>query len=414
MACLLFEPGLARSPGPCRTIGPAADLMRITIVNGFFLPVPPISGGATEKSWYCLGREFAARGHTVTQISRQWRSYPPSETAEGVVHVRLKGCDHTRHLWRNLVHDWFWSWRVFRALPAADIVVVNSVMLPIWLGRLKPAAGRVVVMPGRVPKGQYRFYRRLARIIAPSEFVRERVVSENPALDPLVRVCGYPINWTLIQSPATVRPSAADLRSGPDLVVGYVGRLHEEKGLLLLADAARLLGKQPGIPPWRLLVCGPSDVSRGGSGTAFRNKLVSRLSSAIPGGRFHLLNPEFNERVLAGIYRQLDVFCYPSLAAQGETFGVAIAEAMAGGAVPVVSSLPVFSGLIRSGANGLVFDHAAADAPARLAAALGRLLGDEALRRQLSLAAQEDSRRYDFPNYAEDLLADFARIIRPA
>jgi len=25
--------------------------MRISIVNGFFLPVPPVSGGSTEKSW---------------------------------------------------------------------------------------------------------------------------------------------------------------------------------------------------------------------------------------------------------------------------------------------------------------------------------------------------------------------------
>ena len=50
--------------------------MRITIVNGFFLPVPPISGGSTEKSWYNLAREFVARGHSVTMVSRRWSGFP--------------------------------------------------------------------------------------------------------------------------------------------------------------------------------------------------------------------------------------------------------------------------------------------------------------------------------------------------
>ena len=75
--------------------------MRITIVSGFFLPVPPVSGGSTEKSWYNLAREFAARGHTVTMISRRWSGFPHAESAEGIRHIRLPGWDHTRELWRN-------------------------------------------------------------------------------------------------------------------------------------------------------------------------------------------------------------------------------------------------------------------------------------------------------------------------
>ena len=65
--------------------------MRITIVNGFFLPVPPISGGSTEKSWYNLAREFVTRGHEVTMFSRRWRGFPKKETSEGIRHVRLPG-----------------------------------------------------------------------------------------------------------------------------------------------------------------------------------------------------------------------------------------------------------------------------------------------------------------------------------
>jgi glycosyltransferase involved in cell wall biosynthesis len=388
--------------------------MRITIVSGFFLPVPPISGGSTEKSWYNLAREFAARGHEVTMISRRWRGFPHEETSEGVHHMRLPGSAHKRQLWRNLLLDFFWSWRVFFALPAADIVVVNSVALPAWLGRLKPRAGRVVIMTGRMPKGQYRHYRNIARVLAASTYVRDRVLEENPALGPVMRVCGYPIDWRLLNRGGDSVPPTLPETHSDEIVLGFVGRIHQEKGLLLLADAMKLIKDTPGLPPFRLLLCGPVDIAHGGSGAEFRGQLLNRLSAAMHPGRFNLLNPEFNDRTLAGVYRRIHIFCYPSLAEKGETFGVAVAEAMAAGAVPVVSRLACFTDFVRDGTNGLVFDHAAPDAAARLAACLVRLLGDAATRRRLAEAARQDVRTYDYARYAEALLADFAQLTAPA
>ena len=35
--------------------------MKITIVLGAFLPVPPVMGGAIEKSWFTLAQEFVSR-----------------------------------------------------------------------------------------------------------------------------------------------------------------------------------------------------------------------------------------------------------------------------------------------------------------------------------------------------------------
>ena len=388
--------------------------MRISIVNGFFLPVPPVSGGSTEKSWYHLGREFVARGHTVTMLSRRWRDFPHEEIRDGIRHVRLRGWDHRGMLLLNLFLDFIWSWRVFFALPAADIVVVNAVALPVWLGWLKPGAGRVVIMTGRMPKGQYRRYRNIARVLAASTYVRDRVLAENPALAPVAHVCGYPINWRLLSTVASMAPlGLPEIRAG-EVVLGFVGRIHEEKGLGLLADALKLLAAKPGLPPWRLLLCGPSDIARGGSGLAFRGQLLQRLSAAMNAGRFSLLDPQFNERTLAGVYQRIQIFCYPSLAEQGETFGVAVAEAMAAGAVPVVSRLACFTDFVRDGHNGLVFDHTAADAAAQLAHALGRLLAEAGLRERLATAARADARTYDYAAYADRLLADFAQLTAPA
>lgn len=387
--------------------------MRITIVNGFFLPVPPVSGGATEKSWYQLAQEFAARGHRVTSISRQWPGMPERETRDGVDHLRLPGSDHRRKLWQNLLLDFLWSWRVFFALPAGDVIIVNAVALPMWLAWLKPRAGKAVIMTGRMPKGQYRHYRGIARILAPSSFVRDRVIAENPALAAVARVTGYPINWGLLNQPGTTSsPFATD--SGQDAIcLGFIGRIHEEKGLMLLADAIRYISQTPDLPAWCLLLCGPVDVARGGSGDLFRTRLLNQLSAALPANRIQLLDPQFNERSLAGLYRRINIFCYPSLAAEGETFGVAVAEAMAAGAVPVVSQLACFTDFVRDGENGLTFDHTAPDAAQKLAGALIRLLRDSALRQRLADAALASVRRFDYTRYADALLDDFTQLTAP-
>ncbi len=380
--------------------------MRLTLVSGFFLPVPPVSGGATEKSWYQLARIFAAQGHVVTFISRRWPGWPNEESSEGIRHLRLPGTDHHRSLVRNLLADFFWSWRVFFALPAADIVVVNTVALPVWLGWLKPRAGRVVLMTGRMPKGQYRHYRRIARVLAASSYVRDRVLQENPGLAPVTQVHGYPIDWQLMQSIATSTPPA-------EVTIGFVGRLHEEKGLRLLAEAVALVAQTAGVPPWRLLLCGPSDPARGGSGPTFLADLRRNISAAVPDDRFTLLDPQFDAAALATVYQRIGIFCYPSLAEQGETFGVAVAEAMAAGAVPVVSRLDCFTDFVHDGQNGLVFDHAAPDAAAQLAATLVRLLRDPDLRRDLGQRARQTARTYDYPIYATALLTDFGRLTAP-
>ena len=206
-----------------------------------------------------------------------------------------------------------------------------------------------------------------------------------------------------------LRPSAPPVHDV--LTLGFVGRIHEEKGLRLLAAAARLVAATPGLPPWRLLFCGPEDVARGGSGPAFR--AGARSTSCARSSRRRrvvFVAPQFDDDALARVYQSIDLFCYPSQAEQGETFGVAVTEAMAAGAVPVVSALACFTDFIRDGTNGLIFDHRAADAPARLAAALVRLLQDAPLRCALVAAAATTAQRYDYGTYADWLLADFAQL----
>jgi glycosyltransferase involved in cell wall biosynthesis len=376
--------------------------MRINLAMGFFLPMPPVAGGATEKSWYLLAREFAAQGHEVTVYSRHWKGWPDDEMRDGVRHLRLPGNNHTRSLGRNLLLDFLWSVRVSRRLQPADITVAHCVALPLWLGRLR-RAGKVVLMCGRMPKGQYRRYRRVDRLLAVSTPVRDAILAENPALAPAIRISGYPIRWGELAAPSPPRVP------GTPLTLGFVGRLHPEKGLVLLADALVRLGGQPGLPGWRAVLCGPQEIAEGGGGPAFVESLRGRLA-ALPAGTCVIQPPVYAEPRLQALYRSLDIFCYPSVAVAGETFGVAVAEAMAAGAVPVVSALPCFRELVRDGQNGMVFDHAAPDAANRLAGVLAGLLRDADRRQQLAARARPDVARYDFPAYAAELLRDFSTL----
>jgi glycosyltransferase involved in cell wall biosynthesis len=379
--------------------------MKINVVMGFFLPVPPAAGGAVEKSWHRLALELACRGHDVTVLSRRWPDWPERETKAGVTHLRVPGFAHRRKLWLNLALDLIWSLRVLIKLPSAEITVVNAVALPCLLGALKPSAGRVVVMPGRMPKGQFLVYNHVARVMATSTPVRTAVLAENPRWAPLTRVYGYPVNTAVFSAPR--------IPGSRVVTLGYIGRIHREKGLDLLVDALGLLAARADLPPWRVLFCGPADVARGGSGPEYRDALAGRLARFLPATHVTFAEAEFNEIALAGRYRELDLFCYPSLAEQGETFGVAVVEAMAAGAVSVVSDLACFRDFVRPGVNGATFDHTGPGAAARLAQVLASLLANSDLRATLARQARADAQAYDFPVYAERLLTDFQALVSP-
>ncbi len=371
--------------------------MRITIVTGFFLPVPAVVGGSTEKIWYGLAKIFASAGHSVTFVSRSWPGLARMEMEGGIRHIRLPGFDHTRLLAMNLMLDLIWGFRVARALPPGDVVICNTVTLPVWLHRLKPSAGLVSVMIGRSPKGQIGLYGGVARLFAPSTSVAGRITSKRASTR--IRVTGYPIDWSLLADSAR--------QVAPPVTVGFVGRLHPEKGLELLVRAACDLASREDLPEWQLRIVGPSDIREGGGGDDWLGSLQRKAATAL-GRRIEWVAPEFDARRLASVYGSIDVFCYPSLAERGETFGVAVAEAMAARCAVVVSALDCFSDLVINGQTGLVFEHASADSEKRLADCIGLLISDAGMRRNLAMRGQQHVKRYDYREVSQKILEDLA------
>ncbi len=380
--------------------------MKITLVHGFFLPIPPAAGGAMEKIWWRLAREFADRGHEVVSISRRWRDWPHDETRDGVRFLRLPGRDHSRRLPVNLVQDFLWSLRVLRALrrlPPADILVSNNVALPALAPVFAPRAGRLVANLNRYPKGQLRTWRRIARLQAASPAIAEAVRRQAPRLMPLVRVTPNPVDLALFSGSAAPRDPAAPV------VLGFTGRLHPEKGLELLAAAARRLAALPGLPPWRIVVRGPVDIPRGGAGEEFAKRLLVLAGPLVATGRWRHEPPEFDAARLAQTYRDYDVFLYPTQAERGEALPVAVLEAMAAGLPVVATGLACFEGYVVPGRTGVTVPlDASAEAWAE---AIAGLLRDPALRARLAVNARATVAPLDFSAQADAMLADFASLL---
>ncbi len=158
---------------------------------------------------------------------------------------------------------------------------------------------------------------------------------------------------------------------GRGFIVGYVGRLVEEKGVDLLLEALATLNGM-----WRAYVLGSGPAREGLQNQARRLGLADRVSFDAP----------IPSSQMPGYYRQLDVVVLPSRTRPNwkEQFGRVLVEAMACG-VPVVGS---DSGEIPHviGDAGLIFPEGQVDV---LSAHLARLASDPNLGADLARKGRE-------------------------
>jgi glycosyltransferase involved in cell wall biosynthesis len=371
--------------------------LKITIVQGAFLPVPALLGGAVEKVWYALGQEFCRQGHQVVHISRRHDNLPTRNHEQGVEHRRVKGYATPRSLWRLKLLDLAYSLRARSVLPPADLLVTNTFWLPLLSQR--PSRGRTYVHVARYPKGQLRLYPKRAILQTVSAPIREAILREIPGAADRVRVLPYPL------SPVYLVP-----RQPAQQVMLYTGRLHPEKGVHLLIEAfAR--NQASGLVNWKLRIIGPWRTAQGGAGEEYRRQLVALADRC--GGAVEIVEPIFDETQLVAEYRNAAIFVYPSLAEFGETFGLSVLEAMAAGCAPLVSSLGCFQDFVQHGQNGLIFNHRATDAVKELATAMGQLAADDGPRERIREAAWSTARDYSLPEIAARMITDFRTIVEP-
>ncbi len=372
--------------------------MKISIVTGPWFPVPALQGGAVQRRWQGVAEEFAAKGHQVTILCRSYPGQPQQETINGVRYVRHGGFPQSRTIVWDLLKDLAYALAMVRVLPRADILVINDFWLPVFAPKLRPDAGQVVINAARFPKGQYRLYTGAARFVAPSQAIQEAIANQYSPAIPRTRVIPNSIDTCVFYPPISPRATREDK------TILYVGRVHPEKGIHLLLDAFAILSRQ--LPKVKLRILGPVKEDQGGGGEDYLRSLQTKAQ----GLQVEFSAPIFDLPKLADVYFAADLFCYPSLAEKGESFGVAPLEVMATGLVPVVSNLACFRDFIDD-ETGFFFDHRSADAAKNLSATLATAILNWEKTCQMGINAVQKAQKFSYEQVAALYLTDFHTLL---
>ncbi len=366
--------------------------MKITILQGAFLPVPPKLGGAVEKMWFALGKYFAKNGHEVIHISRAFPGMPSEELIDGVLHKRIRGYTTPSsgvHLkWLDLLY----TLRARKIVPTnSDIIVTNTFWTPILFPSFLKI--RCMVDVQRMPKGQIKWYTQSSRLRANSNPVAEAIKHElSSNWHNKVIIIPNPLpfdNWLNYNALQKVN------------VLLYTGRIHPEKGLEILIKAFKQIDSN-----WKLKIVGPWEVSEGGGGLSYFEFLKSLADES----DVEFVGPVFDIDQLNKFYMEASIFIYPSIAESGETFGLAPLEAMAWGCVPIVSGIACFQDFIKNEHNGLIFNHRDKDAVNLLKNAIIRLEEDKSFYSKLANEGLKVRQTHSISYIASLFLEEFKKM----
>lgn len=191
-----------------------------------------------------------------------------------------------------------------------------------------------------------------------------------------------------------------------ELQIGYLARLAPEKGLHVLVDAFLLLRELLGEPmPVTLQIAG----WLGKQHEAYAATQFAKLDQAGLGDRYRYLGT-IDRATKQQWLSQLDLFSVPTV--YQEPKGLYVLEALAAGAPVVLPRHGAFPELVQATGGGQLVTP---DDPAALAAALHRLIGDTAQRRQLARDGQRAVHtRFNAQAMAQETLDAFREILSGA
>jgi glycosyltransferase involved in cell wall biosynthesis len=364
--------------------------MKITIVQGAFFPVPPLLGGAVEKMWYGLAKEFVNQGHEVNYISRSFKGFLNVENESGIHHVRVKGYKVPSSGIFLKILDLFYTLKAVRKITVnTDIIISNTFWLPILLSSKQKK--KCMIDVSRMPKGQMRFYTNNARLRANSSPVAKAIKDEIPVED-FSKVIMIPNTLPFKNS------NPIDF-SKKEKIILYTGRIHPEKGIdILIKSFVRLDSKD-----WQLLIVGPYSTGTGGGGDDY----LLELKQLAKNSNVVFAEPIYDIDKLSEIYLKASVFVYPSVAEKGETFGVSVLEAMSWGCATIVSNLDCFKDFLIHNKNGLCFDHYLEKRVEILNQYLKDLIDNPKLMNDLATAALKVNETHSNEKLAKEFLNEF-------
>ena len=167
--------------------------------------------------------------------------------------------------------------------------------------------------------------------------------------------------------------------------IGFIGRFEEpRKGLSVLVDALPVISRF--APDVKILVAGPGDPA----------KVMENIDPQLR-QRFEFLG-KITEDEKADFMSSVAVYVAPNTG--GESFGIILAEALAGGACVVASDIPAFDDLLGHGEFGALFES---ESSTELAKVVIDLLRDDEKRKELSSRGKERAKLFDWTVVAEQI-----------
>lgn len=375
--------------------------MKIAIITSPFGYLPPYGYGAVEKLWYDLSYEMIKVGASVLLISKEHESLSKKVTCKNQIDfLFIKGYSRTGSLFKDILLDLIYSWEALRILNKTDILVMNTFWSPILSIFFKKKFNISVYNVARFPKGQFKFYWHIDRLSCVSFSVYKELIKQIPHSNKQAKVISNPINTKVFY----YQPKKSQNRLETRVI--YSGRIHPEKGLGLLVEACDLLKDK--FPYLHLSLMGPRSIKDGGGGDLFIDELNSKAKKII----IEWIDPVSDPFILRDEIAKADIFCYPSIAEKGETFGVSPLEGMATGTATVVSGLECFQDFIQDGTNGLVFNHRAKNAVFLLVEKLELLIKDSDLREKLAIEGAKTATNFSNEKISKKYLNDFNDLLK--
>lgn len=167
--------------------------------------------------------------------------------------------------------------------------------------------------------------------------------------------------------------------------IGFIGRFEEpRKGLSVLLDALPIIARF--APDVRILIAGPGDSEE------FKKNIDPQLRN-----RFEFLG-RISDKEKADLLTSIALYVAPNTG--GESFGIILAEALAGGAAVVASDIPAFDSLLGHGEYGASFPS---ENPQELAKVVIDLLRNEEKRKSMAKRGKEYAQRFDWDVVAEEI-----------
>ena len=349
-------------------------------------------GGAERLLVETARRLDPERFHVEVAYLLPWKdALVPELAAAGVPVHGLRGAG---------LRGMAWPLRLRRLVRNGRVDLVHTHM-PL------PAAVARLVLPGRRPAfvhtehnlwSRYRWatrwanrltYRRNAAVVAVSEAVAASIGSTRVPVEVVVH--GVELVAPAVDAAARLRARSA-LGLDPDVpVVGTVGNHTAKKDHATLLDAVARLATD--VPDVQLVLVGSGPLT---------GELGARAQRLGIAERVHLVGSRPDARELLAA---LDVF---ALSSRFEGLPLALLEAMAAGLPVVATTVGGVPEVLTDGVDGLLVEPGDAGA---LQVALGKLLADPALARQLGARARLRAESFDIDRAAERIVGVYETVL---